>query len=372
MKPVHSGDLERWLGTSVVEHLSQSMRGWYGPPIAVANTLGTLYVAGDGDFYGKLKAGRSSSLLDLMADRVRQAAAGVHRGVRRMSRKARFSAGFSSLSDLISEATTGGKSQTLYWQKSNGTGTGVGNAIVMRNVGTVPAARGVGGTSGTGVACTNATTGHPAFTNPSGGDTTHITTVTAQAGSIQSAMLFDCLWDMTYNHASSTSTAIDSANRPTRYQTAALAPGNFVSGEVTTSLSATAHNLTVTYVDQDGNTAEAAAAYAAPVSAGVQRTPTVAGQWFVPLNSPDTGARYLTNIAQSTITSVTGVTTWFVGHPLVWIPLPTANVPWIYDGINSAFNLERVYDSAALSWMCPGIALTGSWAFTAALKMVAG
>jgi len=130
--------------------------------------------------------------------------------------------------------------------------------------------------------------------------------------------------------------------------------------------------LTVTYVDQDGNTAEAAAAYAAPASAVAGRTPTVAGQWFVPLNAGDTGARYLTNIAQSTITSVTGVTTWFVGHPLVLVPLPTANVPFVYDGINSAFSLARIYDDACLSFMTPAIATTGNITYTGLIRCVSG
>lgn len=49
---------------------------------------------------------------------------------------------------------------------------------------------------------------------------------------------------------------------------------------------------------------------AAPVSVVAGRSPTVAGEWFVPLNAGDLGARYVTNIAQSTTASATGVTTW--------------------------------------------------------------
>ena len=248
----------------------------------------------------------------------------------------------------------------------------VRNAFVARNVGTLPSARGTGGTSGTGVKCTSATTGALPFANATAGDTLHITTITAQATAISSLLLFDCLWDMTYNHATATTTAIDSANRPDRYQTAGLAPGNFVSSEITTALSATAHTITVTYVDQDGNTAEAAAAYNAAVSAVAGRTNTPAGTWFVTLNSPDTGARYLTNIAQSTITSVTGVSTFFVGHPLALFPLPVANLPFIYDGINSAFNLVRIYDSACLSFMTPNIATTGSITYNGIIRCVSG
>ena len=340
----HAQRLERWLGPAAVDTLSQTTRIWPGPPIAIAGVPGHVYAAPGGGFVGAIEGGYFGNVVDFVAQR--------HRRVLRqwaIRQEAQANAGFASLSDLIPEATAGGKARDFLFQKAPTTGTTVGNAVVARNIGTLPAARGTGGTSGTGVKCTDATTGAFPFTNPTGGDTQHLTTVTVQASAVSSLLLFDCLWDMTYNHASSTSTAVDSANRPDRYQTAALAPGNFISGEITTALSATAHNLTVTYVDDAGNAAEASAAYAAPVSAVALRTPTVAGQWFVPLNSGDMGARYVTNIAQSTITSVTGVTTWFIGHPLALIPIPIANLPFIFDGINSAFSLVQIYDDACLS-----------------------
>lgn len=365
MKSTHAQKLERWLGAECVENLSRQTRG-VKTPIAIAGVPGLVYGV-DGDFCGPISGGYFANLADFVAQR--------HRRVWRewnARQNGMLHAGFSSLGDLINEATAGGKAQDLLFQKAATTATTVGNAFVARNVGNLPVASGVGGTSGTGRATTSATTGALSFSNAASGDTLHITTMTVQASAVSSLLLFDCLWDMTYNHASSTSTAIDSANRPTRYQTAGLAPGNFISGEITTALSATAHNITVTYVDQSGNTAEDAAAYAAPVSAVAGRTPTVAGKWFVPLNSPDTGAAYLTNIAQSTITSVTGVTTWFIGHPLCLVPIPIANLPFIYDGINSAFNLVRIYDSACLSFMTPAIATTGSITYNGLIRAVSG
>lgn len=363
----HSDRVERWLGAELANQISQSMRGWYGPAIPLVGTPGGVRVNGDGEFVGRLNAGSFASLADFAEQRVRRILRETHR-----RQHGKLNAGFSSLSDLIAEATQNGKGQNLLFQKVATTATTVGNAFVARNVGTLPSARGTGGTSGTGVKCVDTTTGALKFQQPTGGDQTFITTITGQATAVSSLLMFDCLWDMTYNHATSTSTAIDASNRPDRYQTSALAPGNFVSGEITTALSATAHNLTVTYVDQDGNTAEAAAAYAAPVSAVAGRTPTVAGQWFVPLNAGDTGARYLTNIAQSTITSVTGVTTWFVGHPLALVPFPVANMPFIFDGINSAFNLSRIFDNACLSFMTPGIAATGGITYNGIVKVVQG
>jgi hypothetical protein len=288
--------------------------------------------------------------------------------VRRASRTLH---GFSSLSDLISEATTGGKGQTLMFSKAATTATTIANAFSCFNVGTLPVASGVGGTSGTGRKCVRTTTGALGQANAAGGDTLHLTTWTAQATAVSSLMLVDRLWDMTYNHATATNTAIDASNRPDRYQTNELAPGNFISGEVTTA-GTTAHNITITYVDDAGNTAEAAAAYAFPATAVAGRSPTVAGQWFVPLNTGDRGARYLTNIAQSTITSVTGITSWWVSHPIAMMPFPIANVPFVLDGINSAFSLERIYDDACLFFYTPQIATTGNITYSGLIRAVSG
>lgn len=362
----HSDKLDRWLGKGQTEVYSEMFRNWYGPPVALAGVPGAVYVTAGGDFVGPIKGGGFANLIDFAEQRTGR----IWRNFMRNQSKTLH--GFSSLSDLISEATTGGKSQMLIYSKSPTTATTVGNACSSFNFGAMPAAGGVGGTSGTGRKTIRTTAGAMPFVNATGGDTLHLTTWTGMANAVSSAMLVDRLWDMTYNHASATSTAIDASNRPDRYQTAALAPGNFVSGEITTALSATAHNLTVTYVDDAGNAAEAAAAYAAPVSAVAGRSPTIAGQWFVPLNSGDTGARYLTNIAQSTITSVTGTTTWWVGHPIALMPYAVANVPFVLDGINSAFNLQRIYDDACLFLYTPQNATAATILYNGTIQLVSG
>jgi hypothetical protein len=362
----HSDKLDRWLGNGQTEVYSAMFRDWRGPPVALAGVPGAVYVAAGGDFVGAIKGGGFANLVDFAEQRTRR----IWRNF--MRRQSKTLHGFSSLSDLISEATTGGKAQALIYRKDVSTATTVGNSNSAFNMGLLPAASGVGGTSGTGRKTIRTTLGAMKFENATGGDTLHLTTWTGMCNSVSSAMLVDRLWDMTYNHATSTSTAIDAANRPDRYQTAALAPGNFISGEITTALSATAHNLTITYVDDAGNAAEAAAAYAAPVSAVAGRTPLVAGNFFVPLNSTDYGARYLTNIAQSTITSVTGVTSWWVAHPIAMMPFGLANVPHVLDGINSAFNLERIYDDACLALYHPAIAVTGTLSYTGMIKLVSG
>lgn len=257
--------------------------------------------------------------------------------------------GFASLSDLITEATTGGKSQSIYYQKAGAAPGATAGTSPLWNSGNVPPAGGVGGTSGTGSVPTRTQTGALKQENATGGDTLHLTTWTGLSTVAGSVMLYDRLWHMTYNHASATTTAVDSANRPTRHQTASTAPGNFCTSEVTTVLSATAHTIGITYVDSDDNAAEANTNVAVRVSSAVQTILFTAPQWNHVLKSPDHGLRYITEVDQSTITSVTGVSSVVIGHPLAILPQPAANVAFILDGINSAFNLIQIEDDACLS-----------------------
>lgn len=349
----HASRVERWLGGEA-EFLSQQAKGWYGPPIAVAGT--DLHVCGDGDFVRLARPSRVQRAFTKWAQRQMRTS----------------HAGFASLSDLISEMTVGGKRQTLHFSKVGGTGV-AGSPMSLFNVGNWPTASGVGGTSGTGRACTRTTTGALGQADATGGDTLHLVGANVHANiAAMNLMLYDRLWDMTYNHATATSTAVDAANRPTRYQTTGLAPGNFIGGEVTTALSATAHNLTITYVDNAGNAAEAAAAYAAPVSAAAGRFPTVAPSWFVPLSAGDLGVQYITNVAQSTITSVTGITSWWIGHPLAFFACPLANMLYPYDFVGSPIGLERIYDEACLGLIDFQKSATNATTFTGQIVVCAG
>lgn len=366
-RPTHAQRLERWLGAAQVEAISRAMRAWPAGPIAVGNVPGRVYVTRGGDFVGPIRGGYFACAADFAEQRARRI---LREAARRNA--GTLHAGFSSLSDLISEATAGGKKQAHAFNKVGTASAAAPEPMSLWNVGAKPAAGGVGGTRGTGRATTSSTTGALGQANAASGDQLHLTTLHAMASVPNTLLVYDRLWDMTWNHATGTSQAIDAANRPTRYQTSALAPGNFVSGEVTTALSATAHNLTLTYVDQAGNTAEAAAAYAVPVSAAANRIPLVSPNWFLPLNAGDTGLRYLTNFAQSTITSVTGVSNFFIGHPLAFLPCPVANMMFIHDGVYSAFNLERIFDGACLSFLEMPKTATTATTYNGMLSMVSG
>ena len=105
----HSQKLERWLGREKCEQISRMMKDWYGPPIALGDVPGAVFVCKGGDFRGRITAGQMSPLIDYCEQRIK-------RILRNASRKQLYSlhAGFSSLSDIISEATAGGKKRTFF------------------------------------------------------------------------------------------------------------------------------------------------------------------------------------------------------------------------------------------------------------------
>jgi hypothetical protein len=123
-------------------------------------------------------------------------------------------------------------------------------------------------------------------------------------------------------------------------------------------------------MDQDGNTAEAAAAVAARVSAAVQTIPLTQPLWFIPLNAGDTGARKITNVQSSGAN--TGVVDWIIGHPLAILPQPQVNVPFILDGINSAFNLVQIQTDACLALLEYFKSATGAATYNGMIQVVSG
>lgn len=369
MSHTHSQRLERWLGTDTVERLSLSMRNWYGPPIGIANVPGHVYATKGGEFVGAIRGGYFANLADYATQR-------TNRILRNAARRNRltFHAGFTSLSDLISEATSGGKSQIMAFVKAGAAGVAA-RSNSLWSVGSWPASGAAGGTTGTGVALTRTTTGALAQQNAAGGDQLHLTTMTVQASVAgQILLLYDNLWNMTHTMTVDPRSC-DAANPPTRYQTAALAPGNFFSGHVTTVLPAATPTITLDYVDQDGNNVTGPALSTIASAAAVNTIPFTAPNWFYPLNPADVGLRSLQNSANAINLSAamaSGVVTWNIGHPLVFCPVGAANTPVIIDGINSAFNLQRVYDDACLNFLelCKSATTATNW--WGAIQFVSG
>ena len=366
----HAARLERWLGAEEVARLSASMRMWYGPPIALANVPGNVWACPGGDFHGRIKAGEHSHLLDFAAQRAR-------RIVRQFARRQHSMtyAGFSSLSDLISEATAGGKKYIFPFIKNGATGV-VAVTSSLWGLGAQPAAGANASAAPAGDAPTDATTGAFTFLNPTGGDTLHFTTGYT-AGSVinNTLLLYDRLFQVNKTMNSTATQAVTGV--PTRYQnqtagTVDYIGGNFLFVEVGgTALAATAHNWTVCLYTDQGGVSSTLPSLTGNSGAIVRRLDHPVGQWFAPLASEDVGIKALTQMQASALVA-TGVINFVIGHPIALFPHPVANLIFVADGINTAFNLTRIFDDAALAFLEVVKPATTATNYTGWLEAVAG
>lgn len=349
MRHTHSDRLERWLGTDNVARLSESMREWYGPPIAVSGVPGAVYANRGGDFLGEIRAGYEASA----RDRAHEIGRRLARAARRVARgRGTLNTGFTSLSDLIAEVTVNGKRIEFTYNKVGTTGV-VASTNSLWRVGNQPAAGAQASAAPTGDTPTSSTTGAFPYTNPASGNTLHFVLgapISSVAGN--TLLLYDRIFQVRKTMNSSSTEAV--SGTASRYQSVTpgdpdYAAGNFLFPECGTALAATAHNWTVCqYTDQDGNTTISLPSVAGNSSNIINRLDLPAGYWFMPLASGDTGIKALTQM-QCSATVATGAIDFVMGHPIAWMPCPIANLVCFADGVTSAFNLTRIFDSAALA-----------------------
>lgn len=365
-RSTHGARLERWLGADTVAHVSKSMKGWYGPPIAVAGVPGNVWVHGDGDFRGPIRSGQFLNAVDwglMRLDRI----------LRTPPKQIRFGAGFASLSDLIAEATAG-KRREWFYNKVGVTGV-LGAASSLWGVGAQPAAGANAAAAPAGESPTDAIQGAVAFDNVST-DTRHVVLAWATASVAGNSLLcYDRLFQVNKTMNSAATEAVTGV--PTRYQSTTpgaqdSAEGNFLFVEVGgTQLSATAHNWTVcTYKDQ-GDVASTLPSLTGNSAAIVRRLDHPGYQWFAPLETGDTGIKALTQM-QCSGTVAAGVINFVIGHPICWIPIPLANTICQVDLINTAFSLARVFDDAALAFLEAIKPATTSTTYNIGITTVAG
>ncbi len=327
------------------------MRNWYGPPVPVAGVPGRVYACAGGDFCGPIRGGYFGNFLEFSASRARN--------FLRVAARPQYqlNAGFASLEALIDDVKYGGLGQKFNFYKTGVTQPATSaSAWLFRRV-AVPVSATAPGSSATdpgGTVYTNTSLGGFRQISDAGTNTTFfisgagVGAATTAAGSL---MLVDYLWDvnLNYNNTNNPITGV-----PTRYQTATTAPGNFMSGDTTVALGTTAANIQLTYQDQDGNAAETAPNLAIRISSAVGTIPHTAPVWFIPLNAGDTGLRKATNIAFTNGNN--GYVARMIAHPLAIIPVNqqvnSSGQAWsVIDGVNSAFQFERVYDGACLALM---------------------
>jgi len=369
---VHEGHLAAVLGDDMLRQIHTSSLGVHIPvPIA-----GTPFYARNGDILVEPQRFETTTGRPLHEFPHRREAArptAWDKGGRTLMPIA--GGGFSSLSDLIAEATTGGKAQTLNFIKGPSGTKVVGRGWSYWLLGPYPVAGAAGGATGTGAARTRATQGALGQSNAGSGDTLHFVTglVSGNVGG-NLLLMYDRLWDMTHTMTVDPRSC-DAANVPTRYQTATTAPGSFISGEVTTVLPAATPTVTFDYVDQDGNNVTGPAFSTIFSAAAVNSVPFTASTWFYPLDAADQGVRSLQNSANAVNLSAamaSGVVTWFIGHPIVFMPAQVANIPVVIDGVNSAFNLQQIVDDACLAFMDVAAGATTTTTYTGNIFLVSG
>lgn len=342
--------LEKWYGRDILEQVSGNMLKWYGPPIPLSHMPGNVVAVKGGDFAGQMFG---NSFTDPF---YRGMANGFYKAglaLRGKFHKATFGAGFTSLSDLISEATAGAKRREFIFRKSGATGVSAVSSSLLQ-LGAQPVAAANASAAPGGDIPVDSTTGFPTFTNPSGSDTQHVVSAWG-SGSVasNSLLLYDCLFRVNKTMNSTATEAVTGV--PTRYQnttggTVDSAAGNFLFIQVgLTVLAATAHNWTVCqYTDQSGNTGVTLPTVTGNSGAIVHRLDHPASEWFAALATDDTGIKNLTQM-QCSAAVATGVINFVIGHPIAWMMFPGTSLSIPFDYLNTAFNLARIFDDAALA-----------------------
>lgn len=368
-RSTHGARLERWLGAEATENLSRSMKDWYGPPIPVGGVPGAVWAHKGGDFRGRIGSGQFMSAVDWAVMR-------LNRITRNFSRRqqGQLNAGFASLSDLIAEGA-GGKKRIWKFNKAGSAGV-VAVTNSLWGLGAQPAAGANAAAAPGGTVPDDSTTGAHPFDNVSP-DTRHIVAAWATATVAGNSLLaYDRIFAVNKTMASTATEAVTGV--PTRYQSTTAgavdsAEGNFLFVEVGgTALAATAHNWTTClYTDQSGNAASALPSLTGNASAIVRRLDHPVGQWFAPLAAGDTGIKELDQM-QCSASVATGVINFVIGHPLIMIPCPIANLVCMVDGINTSFNLERVFDDAAIAFLEITKPATTATTYNIGLTTVAG
>jgi hypothetical protein len=286
-------------------------------------------------------------------------------------------AGFSSLSDLIAEAT-GGKRQDRSFSKVGTTGA-VGFANSLWRVGNLPAAAAAAAALAGGTHNDNTTAGGLAQIDPTGGDTLHLTTMTSSATVAgQLLLLYDRLWNgliALSSNATQTCTLTGYPAGAGRYSgtgAGGSSIGNFafVANEAGATLSAVAHNWTMVYTDDAGTTGQTATALAG-ISGAITNRVDHTGH-FIPLLTGDMGIADIESIACSVNTVAAGAPTIVLAHPLAYCPQLAANVPFILDGINSAFSLKEILTDACLTFLELQKSATTATTYTGQVILVSG
>lgn len=373
-RPVSATKLERWYGAEQVKQISERMVNWYGPPIPLSHMPGQVVSLKGGDFAGPMFGSRfTDPFYRSLANGFRK----VELACQGKFPHATFGTGFTSLSDIIAEASAG-KRREFFFNKAIATAPGTaGESVSLLQLGAMPVAAANAAAAPGGIANVDSDVGFPLFANPTGGDTQHIVSGYGTSSVInRSLLLYDCIFRVNKTMASTATEAVTGV--PTRYQSttggaADSAEGNFLFIQVgATVLAATAHNWTVClYTDQGGTGGATLPSIVGQSAAAVHQLDMPVSVWFAPLASGDTGIQQLDQM-QCSASVATGVINFVIGHPIAWMMFPIANFIVPFDYISTAFNLSRIFDDAALALLDTQMPASATATFNVKVTTVSG
>lgn len=269
---------------------------------------------------------------------------------------------WTSVDDMISEISAG-KFTRADWNKITGAAAyTAGRWYDLSALGGTPIANAWAGTSLTYTACAESTgNGTQIFGIRHGGDVTpdskrllNASALSAVATAVPSQlMLVDmCGYWPGINMNASTSQTL-SGTPSLRYTNGVGVRASLV---VVTTTGATAHNLSMSYTDQDGNTGNSlpvtVACTASAITPHITHSGTAANNYgpFLPLASGDYGIRNVASV-QLSAASGAGTAALVLYKPIMTIPLVTASVASERDFVNQIPSLPEIKDGACLTWL---------------------
>lgn len=378
-KPTHADKLERWLGKDQVERISREFKSFYWP-VPVNGVPGKVFVMPGGDFAGEIQAGSFMSAADGAAMTIKKLKAKIDAKVRASKAlmtladilhaedRRMFSVGAFASIDAVVAAYTGGKGQSVMFQKTGVASNAIGNANDLWTRAGFPSAGAAGSAAPVGKGWSKNDNGALPYLNTASVDANHYLNwaLTASVAN-NSLLLYDRLFSVAKTMNSTTAEAVTGV--PSRYQNTSssaveYAGGNFITiSNPTTVLASTAHNVTAAgtavwnYTNQvgtsgrnlnhNGTAVQTLAGVSACVVGGID---LAVGSWFIPLAAGDSGIASLQQM-QLSASVATGTLDAVIGHPIAINACPIANIACLDDGLYTAMNLTTILDDACLSFI---------------------
>lgn len=269
---------------------------------------------------------------------------------------------FTSIDDLVSEIAAG-KYVRADWNKITGASAyTAGRWYDLSSLGGTPIANAFAGTALAWTACDESTgNGTQIFGIRHGGnvsaDTKHVlagSAISAVATAVPSQLMLVDMCGYYPGISMNASTLQNLTGTPSlRYSNGVGVRASLI---ITTAPGATAHNLSMSYTDQDGNTGNTlpvtVACTASAIAGHITHSGTAANNYgpFLPLASGDRGIRSVQSV-QLSAASGAGVAALALFKPLLTIPLPVVSVASERDFVNQIPSLPAIPDGACLTWL---------------------